>query len=160
MSRNLHKWALVLVVPMMVVALPVIAVVEWRNPWSVAEHEMRKQYPDVWPLCTGGSSSWSQSGRLEVAMESRSYLLLNKGILFSVTEATKDGRKSVDSETSRWAFWIILALYGAFIGISVRICIPKIRSRIRDSIIRYTAAHQVLKWAGSKIPYSIFENRP
>ena len=123
------KWGLIVAFPMMVIVFASLPVIDRFSPWPDAEAALEERFGGSVRLCVGMDSS---STAMESARQ-RSYLLVNRGELVTVSGSTTGIDQALKVETSRFAFWFVYVFVAACIGLSIRFSIPQITARIRSS---------------------------
>lgn len=127
------KWGLIITPPAMVIAFIVLPIIDVARPWSVAESELDGYGRGGLAICVGMSSFHSRTTNEEISESQRSYLLIAKGELASITEIYENGEKTVSLDSSKWGFWIIPIIFLLLVWLSVRFFIPRIATKLKPS---------------------------
>jgi len=130
------KWGMIITPPIMVLVFIVLPIVDAISPWSVAESELDNYGRGGLAVCVGMSSSHSRTTSEEISEWQRSYLLLTKGELASITEIHERGEKTVSLDSNKWGFWIIPTIFLVLVWLSARFSIPRITSELKPSRTR------------------------
>ncbi len=113
-ARHVLLWLLKLSLPLMVIALPVVAIYDRLRPWDVAVHHL-SLYGQQARLCVGSGSRYPSSGSevLPDSYRQRTFVLLPSVIyspkLVFVTEHLPD--RDVTVEESILDFWLLAFTY-------------------------------------------------
>ncbi len=129
------KWmkrGLIIIPPVMVIAFIVLPIIDAARPWSMAETELDRYGRSGVAVCVGMSSFYSRSNNSEIKRNQRSYLLLTKGELASITETHENDKRTVSLETSKWGFWIVPFIFLLFVWLSIRYSIPRIVTKFKS----------------------------
>jgi hypothetical protein len=131
--RKFMKWGLIITPPILVVSFITLPLIDAARPWSVAESKLDSHGWGGLAICLGMSSYSSRTGDQETTEKQRSYLLVTKGELATITETQENGEKTVSIDSNKWGFWIILILFLTLVWVTIRISIPRFASRIQPS---------------------------
>ncbi len=127
------KWGLIITPPVMVIVFITLPLIDAVRPWSVAESELDSYGRGGLAICVGISSFHSRTTNEEISESQRSYLLMTKGEMASITETCENGERTVSLDSSKWGFWIIPAVLLLLIWLSIRFSIPRITSKLKRS---------------------------
>ena len=127
------KWGVIITPLVMVIVFIALPIIDVARPWSVAESELDRYGRGGLAICVGMSSSHSRTTNEEVSESQRSYLLMTKGELASITETPENGARSVSLDASNWGFWIIPTIVLVLVWLSARFSIPRIATKLKAS---------------------------
>ncbi len=127
---NFMKWGLIIIPPLMVVTFLVVPFVDLIRPWSVGESEL-DQYGRTGPaICVGISTTHSRTPTIYLSESQRSYLLITKRELVTITKSQRNSVSNVSIDSSKWGFWILPSVFVLFVLISLRVSIPRIKTKL------------------------------
>ena len=128
---KLMKWACILTPPIMVITFMALPIIDAARPWNVAESALDSDGRRGLAVCVGIASFRSSTPDKEISQLQRSYLLIESGVLMSITETRENGEMTVSLDKSKWGFWIILNIFLLLVWLSVRFSIPRIAKKLK-----------------------------
>lgn len=129
------KWGLIAGPPVMVLVFIALPIMDAVRSWSVAESELDSHGRGGLAICVGMSSYRSRANDEEASGTQRSYFLVTKGELASITETHENGSRTVTLKTSKWGFWVIPTVFLLLLWLSARFSIPWIATKLKPSVL-------------------------
>ncbi len=127
------KCAVIAAPPIMLVAFVILPFIDYVRPWDVAEVQLKERYRNYLAVCVGMSSSQARCDNDDFIEKQRIYLLLPRAELASITETIWKAEKTLNADSSRSGFWIVLMLFITFVWLSVRFSLPRIVSILKSA---------------------------
>jgi hypothetical protein len=134
------KWGLIITPPVMVIVFITLPIIDAARPWSVADSELNRYGRGGLAICVGMSSFYSRTTKEEISELQRSYLLMTKAELVSITETHENGETTVSFDSSKLGFWIIPPIFLLLVWLSARFSIPRIATKLKP--IRTSGCYQ------------------